>query len=173
MGLVLDLKSSIKKAIFTTIFFIKKVINVKTKGKHIIIDMFDCNCKSNILDDKPFLTMKCINAVEITQNKIISIQDHQFIPQGISIIVMLAESHLSLHTYPEENYVSIDIYSCGLNATPEKTLPFFNALFEPQFVKCVEITRGVKKKVKIKEDRYILDETLGYIKESKKKTTAK
>jgi len=184
---VIELKRSIKKIISTAIFFIKKVISVNTKGKHIVIDMFDCNCKSNILDDKPLLTKRCIDAVEITQNKIIDMQAHQFEPQGISIVIMLAESHLALHTYPEENYVSIDIYSCGLKATPEKVLPFFNALFEPETVKYFEITRGVKRKTKIKEERYQLVITMvqegedpeklvekgEYVKESKKKTNTK
>jgi len=117
---------------------------MNTKGKHLILDMFDCKCKSALLNDKTMISKHALSSVSLSNNKVINAFSHQFTPQGVSIIVMLAESHLTVHTYPEEGYVSIDIYSCGKHASPENAINYLRNIYKPDWFKQCIITRGIK-----------------------------
>lgn len=85
-------------------------------GKHIIIDV------CNITDLKKIETINANgNGIEPLMKKIIEVASlnvigslqHQFTPIGATMIYLLAESHLSIHTYPEKNYIAIDLYTCN------------------------------------------------------------
>jgi len=119
-----------------------------TRGKHLILDLFECQCKPKLLDDKITLLTNCFKSVELSNNKLIKSTEHQFQPQGVSINLLLAESHLCLHTYPEELYVSIDIYSCGAHASPIKAVENIIILIQPKWFKIAQIVRGESNKKK-------------------------
>ena len=67
---------------------------------------------------------------------------HKFKPQGITGVVLLAESHIALHSWPEYDYIAIDIFTCGDRALPEKALDYLNAVLKPQKVEIQKIDRG-------------------------------
>jgi len=75
-------------------------------GKHIIIDMWN-------YDESKDLKTVMRKAAEKANMKIIGEDAHQFEPQGESIVILIAESHISIHTWPERSYAAVDVFSCG------------------------------------------------------------
>lgn len=81
------------------------------KGKHIIIDAFECD--SDLLNNKTYLEQLLIKVAKNGQMKILSSYFYPFHPQGLTGMIVLASSHISIHTWPEEGYAALDIYTCG------------------------------------------------------------
>jgi len=81
-------------------------------AKHFLLDLEGCDPVK--LDDLDYLRGHLLEAARIGGATIINSFFHRFSPQGVSGVVLIAESHLSLHTWPEENYAAIDLFSCGL-----------------------------------------------------------
>lgn len=84
---------------------------VDTKGEHLLMDAFECD--EVILNDPSLLRRILVEAALDAEMEVLHCYFHQFTPQGITGILVLATSHLSIHTWPEENYASLDFYTCG------------------------------------------------------------
>ena len=82
-------------------------------GQHFILELRDCN--REILDDMPRLEQTLLEAAEKTGATIIGKIFHQFSPYGVTGVLAIAESHLSVHTWPEYGYAAVDIFTCGEN----------------------------------------------------------
>jgi S-adenosylmethionine decarboxylase len=82
-----------------------------TSGKHLICDFKNIE-NSKLLNDKLGLKLMCKNLCIENNFTIIGEIDHDFHPQGCSFILLLSESHLSVHTFPEKNHISFDLYTC-------------------------------------------------------------
>ena len=83
-----------------------------------------------------------IAACKKAQNSPLKISIHKFEPRGITGIVLLAESHISIASWPEINYLAIDIFTCGEKAMPHKALEYLKKEFQPKKVEIKEIKRG-------------------------------
>ena len=81
-------------------------------GKHALIDLSGCD--SEIIRNHRLIQDILVRATDIAKIKILGSIDHFFTPQGYTAVLLLEESHLSIHTWPEHNYISIDLYSCNL-----------------------------------------------------------
>lgn len=116
------------------------ILNRKQKysGIHLIAEFW---YGKNIEDPKE-LEKILIGAVRETNNTPLNITVHKFQPQGITGIVLLAESHLAIHTWPEFNYTAIDIFTCGDKANPEKALEYLKEVLQPKRVEIKKIKRG-------------------------------
>ena len=79
-------------------------------GKHLICDFK--NIQSVLLDDKAKLQALCREICLNNDFTILGELEHTFVPQGFSFIFLLSESHLSIHTFPERQYLSFDLYTC-------------------------------------------------------------
>ena len=93
---------------------LKLKIDVKLetpKGVHYLLDIESLNF--NKLNDKNFIDKICKEAINIGKMTLLDNKLHQFIPQGVTGIYLLAESHLSFHSWPEKGSISIDFYTCG------------------------------------------------------------
>lgn len=86
------------------------------EGKHLIIDAFDCN--PDLLNSKDYLELLMLQAANDNGMQVLSSYFHPFHPQGVTGVLVLSTSHMSIHTWPEENYASLDYYTCG-DADPE------------------------------------------------------
>ena len=82
-------------------------------GTQLILELENCN--QNILDNKGLIENILTNAVKESGAKIIGSTFHKFIPIGVTGVISIAESHISVHTWPELSYASVDIFSCGDN----------------------------------------------------------
>ena len=86
----------------------------ETPGLHVMGDLYDVGCDDNFMVDAPTLRAHCLKLVE--EAGLTSVGDffHQFDGAGgVTGMVVLAESHMSIHTWPEKNYVTVDVYVCS------------------------------------------------------------
>ena len=83
----------------------------KNIGVHVIADLK--NCDREHLNDKDFLVSICQAAIKEAHATLLNISVHQFKPQGITVVATLAESHLSLHSYPELGTACVDCFTCN------------------------------------------------------------
>ncbi|GMR03344.1 MAG: adenosylmethionine decarboxylase [Thermodesulfovibrionia bacterium] len=110
-------------------------------GTHLLIELRECNTKalSNLQEVKGIL----ISAAEAAEATIIEVAFHEFSPFGISGMVIIAESHLSIHTWPEYKYAAVDIFTCGNIIKPEKAVAFLIKKFQSKNPSVVELKRGI------------------------------
>lgn len=87
-------------------------------GTHCLIDLYDC--QSRQLDDVAALEQLLRKAAAAARAEVIGVLQHRFTPHGVSVVCLLAESHISLHTWPEQAMAAADIYTCGLECLPER-----------------------------------------------------
>lgn len=85
-------------------------------GKHYLLNLYECS--SSLLDDELFLVNLIQRAAIASGATILKTVSHKFEPVGVTAIVLLAESHISIHTYPELDKCYADIYTCG-DANPK------------------------------------------------------
>ena len=108
-------------------------------GSHLIIDLWEAEG----LNDKDRIEQAMIDAVEAAGATLLHIHLHTFTPSGgISGVAVLAESHISVHTWPERGYAAFDIFMCG-NAEPRKAFSVLKQAFAPKRVVLGEHKRGV------------------------------
>lgn len=107
-------------------------------GKHLIIDCYDASnidCKKTM--EKAFKLM-----VDACGATLLHIHVHVFSPSGgLSGVAVLAESHISVHTWPENGYAAFDVFMCG-DAVPSKAVDVIQASFNPLSIRVTELKRG-------------------------------
>ena len=114
---------------------------MKALGTHIIIELSDCN--ATILSDVDLVTDILVNAAKCANAEILQTAFHRFAPQGVSGVVVIAESHLSIHTWPEYGYAAMDIYTCGEHTDPWKACRYAAARFQAKQMLTTEVRRGL------------------------------
>jgi S-adenosylmethionine decarboxylase len=87
-------------------------------GKHCILELYDCD--SSRLDDEAFLRDTITTAAKRAGATLLNLITHRFEPQGVTGLALLAESHISIHTWPESGYAAVDVFTCGDHTMPEK-----------------------------------------------------
>jgi S-adenosylmethionine decarboxylase len=108
-------------------------------GSHLIIDLWEAEG----LDDRDRIETALIDAVNAAGATLLHIHLHTFSEGGgISGVAVLAESHISVHTWPEKGYAAFDVFMCG-DAEPRKALSVFKAAFNPGRIVIGEHKRGV------------------------------
>jgi S-adenosylmethionine decarboxylase len=85
-------------------------------GKHYLLNLFDCN--PELLNNELFLRELLQEAAEASGAKVLMVSSYKFHPQGVTVICLLSESHISIHTWPEEQKAAADIFTCG-NCNPK------------------------------------------------------
>jgi S-adenosylmethionine decarboxylase len=92
---------------------------VETRGRHLLIEFRGCNAP--VLDDAAALQTLLERAARAARASIVKSIFHSFSPQGVTGVVVVEESHFSIHTWPEHGYVAVDVYTCG-ECAPERAL---------------------------------------------------
>ena len=87
------------------------------QSKHLLLELYRCNCEK--LNDESFLRCILNRAAKLANATVLNLISNKFEPQGVTAIALLAESHISIHTWPESNYSAVDIFTCGQNMMPE------------------------------------------------------
>jgi len=107
-------------------------------GTHILLDCWD----AKNLDDLNHIETYLRKAVEVSGASLLHIHLHHFTPNaGVSGVAVLAESHISIHTWPERNYAALDIFMCG-DTQPHKTISIFKEAFATENIQMTEHLRG-------------------------------
>lgn len=84
-----------------------------------------------------------VEAAEACGATVLSVQAKQFEPQGATVLVMLSESHLSIHTYPERGFAAIDCYTCGETVDPQLAIDYMVNVLKPTSTYAKKLIRGV------------------------------
>jgi len=80
-------------------------------GKHLLLEVYDVNFEA--INDVESLQNVMLRGIERAEMTVLNVFTHCFIPQGCTVVISLAESHVSCHTWPENGCLAIDVYTCG------------------------------------------------------------
>ena len=90
---------------------------ISHQSKHLLLELYRCDGEK--LNDESFLRCILSRAAKLANATVLNLISNKFEPQGVTAIALLAESHISIHTWPESNYSAVDIFTCGQNMMPE------------------------------------------------------
>ncbi|MFQ5597668.1 MAG: adenosylmethionine decarboxylase [Nitrospiria bacterium] len=109
-------------------------------GTHLLIELRDCN--ASILRDLKKIESILLTAAKAAKATVVESRFHQFNPFGISGVVVIAESHLTIHTWPEFEYAAVDIFTCGNTLQPDHATDYLVKHLESKNPSMVSLKRG-------------------------------
>lgn len=110
-------------------------------GRHILAEYY--NCDISTLDNISLLEDCMREAVLASGATIIDTKFHQFSPYGVSGVIVIAESHMAIHTWPEFGYAAIDFFTCGDRVDPWKAFDYMEKTLKPLTHSSKELKRGL------------------------------
>lgn len=113
---------------------------MNTLGHHLLMEFHDCD--HAVLNDVDTIEALLRAAAKAAQTTIVASMMRPFVPHGVSGVLVLAESHLSIHTWPESGYASVDLYSCG-ESTPEAAYSVLTKGLQSRRSEVLMVTRGM------------------------------
>lgn len=114
---------------------------MKALGRHIVAELSLCDTETLSSIGKVRDIM--VRAALAAKATVREVAFHKFEPGGVSGVVVLAESHLSIHTWPEYGYAAIDIYTCGETANPWMACEYLAEKFSAQSISTTVVERGI------------------------------
>jgi S-adenosylmethionine decarboxylase len=110
-------------------------------GRHLLLELKICN--KEVLDDLNFLR-DCLNEAAIQSGAtVVGESFYHFSPCGVSGVVNIAESHITVHTWPEYRYAAVDVFTCGNDVDPEKAARLITEKLGAQSHSLIELRRGI------------------------------
>lgn len=110
-------------------------------GRQVIAELWDCNIDT--LNNIEILKQIFVDAALRAGAEVREVVFHQFSPYGISGVVVISESHLTIHSFPEKSYASIDVYTCGKKVDPWIAVRYIIQALEAKTSETLEIPRGI------------------------------
>ncbi|VBB05679.1 s-adenosylmethionine decarboxylase [Lucifera butyrica] len=114
-------------------------------GRHILAEFYGCN--ANILNDVEKVETVMVNAALEAGAEVREVAFHKFSPQGVSGVVVISESHLAIHTWPELRYAAIDVFTCGDRVNPWDACHYLVESLQATEVDSTEVQRGKLKEL--------------------------
>lgn len=114
---------------------------MKALGRHVLAEYF--NCDKELLNDPQKLEQFMQEAAKKANATVISSSFRTFEPFGVSGVVIVAESHLAIHTWPEYGFAAVDFFTCGDTSNPWKAHEFLKSVLKPSHTEEKEVLRGV------------------------------
>lgn len=109
-------------------------------GTHLLIDLWEA-CH---LDDIAHVEQALLQAAAACGATVLDVKLHSFgVNSGVTGVALLAESHISIHTWPETNFAALDVFMCGA-CDPHRAVPVLRACFAPQRIQVTEQRRGTR-----------------------------
>lgn len=118
---------------------------MKALGRHLLIELFNCDRK--LLNDVNFVEKVLTKSAEISGATIVKTFFHTFNPHGISGVVVIAESHLTIHTWPEYGYAAVDVFTCGDDVDPYVSYQYLKDKFKAKSAYLMEVKRGLSENI--------------------------
>ena len=110
--------------------------------KQFIGDYWNCALDWNQMNSGVFLREHIEKAVKLSDSTILESIEYNFSPQGYTYLAVLSNSSISLHTWPEEGFISVEIFTCTENSNPEAGLNYLKEVFNPKSFKIHQIRRN-------------------------------
>lgn len=120
-------------------------------GRHVLAEFFECD--SNVLNSLEKIEKLMVDAALECGATVVQKCFHMFNPCGVSGVVIISESHLAIHTWPELGYAAVDLFTCGDKCDPKISYEFLRKAFNSKTASYTELERGIldKSKMKVKE----------------------
>ena len=109
-------------------------------GRHLIVEFY--NCSPEKIDDVIGIEKSMVTAAKKAGATVINSTFHHFSPFGVSGVVVIEESHLSIHTWPEYRFASIDLFTCGDEIDPWVSFDYLKEEFAAEYFSTMELQRG-------------------------------
>jgi S-adenosylmethionine decarboxylase len=114
---------------------------VQSLGNHLIIELYECH--RDVINDAQLVEEKLKEAVRISGANMVQSVIHEFNPHGISGVIVIEESHFSVHTWPEYGYCALDIFTCGDEIDYHSALQYLKTEFQAKNMSVTELKRGM------------------------------
>ena len=111
-----------------------------TYGDHYLVDLHNCN--PDLISTVKTVRDVLIEAAVKSKSTIIDDRFHQFEPRGASGVIIIAESHFSIHTWPERSFAAVDIFTSGSRMEPQIAIDIMQAGYNAGDVDLIKVTRG-------------------------------
>ena len=119
---------------------LKGELNMETIGRHVISELWGCDLTK--LNDVNQIEKIFVDAALRSGAEVREVTFHKFAPQGVSGVVIISESHLTIHSFPEHGYASIDVYTCG-DLDPNVAADYIAKALNARTQEHIEIPRGM------------------------------
>ena len=110
-------------------------------GRQILVEYYECN--PDALKDVQLIEKAMVDACVMAQATVVTQTFHEFSPFGVSGVVVIAESHVAIHTWPEHNYAAVDIFTCGETIQPWILYEHLKKILESKHSSNMELKRGL------------------------------
>ena len=123
---------------------IKQTAQIKAQqylGRHILAEFFECD--PNVLNNPELVEKYMLQAALECGATIVNKCFHLFAPHGVSGVVIISESHLAIHTWPEYGYAAVDLFTCGEQCDPKISYEFLKEKFNSRDAKYSQLNRGL------------------------------
>lgn len=110
-------------------------------GRHVLAELKGCDPAR--LSDLPLVQEAMVEAARLSGATVITQSFHHFAPLGISGVVVVAESHLAIHTWPEHGFAAVDYFTCGASVQPDKAVEHLRETLSAAEASTREIARGI------------------------------
>lgn len=110
-------------------------------GRHILAEIYGCDAE--ILNDRTLIEKIMVDAALKAGAEVREVAFHKFSPQGVSGVVVISESHLAIHTWPELGYAAVDVFTCGERVDPWDACNYITSLFNAKHMTATEVKRGI------------------------------
>jgi S-adenosylmethionine decarboxylase len=131
------------------------VIFLKALGYHYLAEL--SGCRRETLESVELVREIITQAAIAARAEVREVSVQKFSPQGVSGVVVIAESHLSIHTWPEYDYAAIDIFTCGQNTKPEAACKYIAEKLEARTIRQIIVERGIDGSGGIYDNRVLVD----------------
>lgn len=109
-------------------------------GQQVLAEFYGCCVEA--INNKDIIRHSMIEAAKIANATIVADVFHQFNPHGISGVVVIAESHIAIHSWPEYQCASVDIFTCSEGMNPQAAVDYLKSVFKAEKVEITAIARG-------------------------------
>lgn len=110
-------------------------------GQHVLAEFFECD--PNILNNIQLVEKLMVEAALECGATVVQKCFHMFNPYGVSGVVIIAESHLAIHTWPELGYAAVDLFTCGDKCDPKVSYEYLKKMFNSKKASYTELKRGI------------------------------
>ena len=121
-------------------------MNIEQLGRHILVEYY--NCDKELLKDHEAIERFMNQAAREANATIVTSCFHKFNPWGVSGAVIIQESHLTIHTWPEYGYASVDLFTCGDSVNPWNGCKYLEKVLSADRSESTEVSRGLVDKIK-------------------------
>lgn len=121
-------------------------LEITALGRHVLIEYY--GCPSDVIKNNALIEKFMREAAEYSGATIVESVFHHFNPYGVSGAVIIAESHLTIHTWPEYGFASVDVYTCGDSVNPWKAADYLAEKLQSKQTESFEVPRGMVDKIR-------------------------